>query len=125
MTAVADAKRAYFKQAVGTTSLTAEADLETLYYEKAKAGTAQVVPEATPTVEGTVKQGAATVNSTAATGSAAPAGGTGTAAGGWDTAVNRDLAIATINTTRDLAIDVQSKVNDLLAKLRTAGVIAP
>ena len=58
MTAVADAKRAYFKQAVGTTSLTAEADLEALYYEKAKAGTAVVVPEATPTVEGTVKQAA-------------------------------------------------------------------
>lgn len=58
MTAVSDAKRAYFKQAVGVTSLTAEADLEALYYEKAKAGTAVVVPEATPTVEGTVKQAA-------------------------------------------------------------------
>lgn len=56
MTAVADAKRTYFKQAVGTTSLTAVADLEALYYEKAFAGTAVVVPEATATQEGTVKQ---------------------------------------------------------------------
>lgn len=56
--AVAQAKREYFKQAVGTTNKTSEADLEALYYTKAKAGTAVVVPEATPTVEGTVKQAA-------------------------------------------------------------------
>ena len=58
MTSVVDAKRAYFKQAVGTTDASAVADLEALYYEKALAGTAVVVPEATPTVEGTVKQAA-------------------------------------------------------------------
>lgn len=55
---VADAKRRYFRQAVGATAATAEADLEQLYYEKALAGTAVVVPEATTTVEGTVKQAA-------------------------------------------------------------------
>ena len=57
-TAAAQAKREYFKQAVGATSKTSEADLEALYYTKAKAGTAVVVPEASPTVEGTVKQAA-------------------------------------------------------------------
>lgn len=58
MTSLVDAKRAYFEQAVGPTTLTAVSDLEALYYEKAKAGTAVVVPEATTTVEGTVKQAA-------------------------------------------------------------------
>ena len=53
----AQAKREYFKQATGSTS-GALADLEAEYYTKAKAGTAVVVPEATTTVEGTVKQGA-------------------------------------------------------------------
>lgn len=56
--ALADAKRAYFRQAVGTTSATAEEDLETLYYEKARVGTAVIMPEASTTVEGTVKQAA-------------------------------------------------------------------
>ena len=39
-----------------------------------------------------------------------PAGGTGTAAGGYDTAANRDLMIAA--------------VNNILAALRGAGIIA-
>lgn len=57
MTSVVEAKRAYFKQATGSDA-TSVADLETAYYEAAAAGTAVVVPEATPTVEGTVKQAA-------------------------------------------------------------------
>lgn len=57
MTSVVEAKRAYFKQATGSDS-TSVADLEAAYYEAAAAGTAVVVPEATPTVEGTVKQAA-------------------------------------------------------------------
>lgn len=52
---VVDAKREYFKQATGSDA-TSVAELEALYYEQAAAGTAVVVPEATPTVEGTVKQ---------------------------------------------------------------------
>lgn len=55
MTSVVEAKRAYFKQATGSDA-TSVADLEAAYYEAAAAGTAVVVPEATTTVEGTVKQ---------------------------------------------------------------------
>jgi hypothetical protein len=61
-----------------------------------------------------------------------PAGGTGAAAGGWDTSGNRDTAIATIGELKtklnaaivDLASE-RTKLNDLLAKLRTAGIITP
>jgi len=52
-----------------------------------------------------------------ATVAAAPAGGTGTAAGGWDTAVNRDLAIATIN-------NLKTRVDQLEAKLQAIGAIS-
>lgn len=54
---VVDAKREYFKQATGS-DLNAVADLEALYYQQAAAGTAVVIPEATTTTEGTVKQAA-------------------------------------------------------------------
>ena len=57
MTSVVDAKREYFQAATGSTEGSV-AVLETLFYEQAAAGTAVVVPEATPTVEGTVKQSA-------------------------------------------------------------------
>lgn len=52
-----------------------------------------------------------------ATVAAAPAGGTGTAAGGWDTAVNRDLAIATIN-------NLKTRVDQLEAKLQAISAIS-
>lgn len=66
---------------------------------------------------------------------AAPAGGTGDVAGAWDTAANRDKAIDTINGLRTLANELKTDVgtlvtdvnaikdqlNDLLAKMRTAG----
>jgi hypothetical protein len=52
-----------------------------------------------------------------ATVAAAPAGGTGTAAGGWDTAVNRDLAIATIN-------NLKTRVDQLESKLQALGLLA-
>lgn len=55
MTSVVDAKRAYFQAATGSDEQSV-AVLETLFYEQAAGGTAVVVPEATPTVEGTVKQ---------------------------------------------------------------------
>jgi hypothetical protein len=68
---------------------------------------------------------------------AAPAGGSGATAGAYDSAVNRDAAIVTINDLRtvvtELKLDysamlvdvtaLRAKVNDLLAKLRTAGVV--
>jgi hypothetical protein len=47
-----------------------------------------------------------------------PAGGTGTAAGGWDTAGNRNTAITT-------AGEIKTQLNALLARLRTAGIVAP
>jgi hypothetical protein len=61
-----------------------------------------------------------------------PAGGTGATAGAYDTANNRDALIATVaemkvtvNAIRvDLAAD-RAKLNDLLAKLRTAGIVTP
>lgn len=80
---------------------------------------------ATTAVAGTVKQAVADADSAVTIPAAAPAGGTGTAAGGWDTAVNRDAAIATINGLRTAVTDLQTNYNDLLAKLRTAGVVAP
>ena|SRR5687768_11120937 len=54
----------------------------------------------------------------------APAGGTGTAAGGWDTAGNRDTAITTINNTRTLALELQTKLNALISSLTDNGTIA-
>ena len=54
----------------------------------------------------------------------APAGGTGTAAGGWDTSGNRDTAITTINQTRTLALELQTKVNAIRDALVAAGIMA-
>lgn len=80
-----------------------------------------------------------TTSIAATTPSAAPAGGTGDVggAGGWDTADHRDSAITTINSlvteVTELKLDhdaavvdmglMRSKINDLLAKLRTAHVV--
>lgn len=64
------------------------------------------------------------VDSTATIPNAAPAGGTGTAAGGWDTAGNRDAAITTINETRTLALELQTRVNTILSSLESAGIMA-
>lgn len=75
----------------------------------------------------------------AAVPAAAPAGGTGATEGAYDTAVNRDLAIVTINSLRTWAIEVDLDYeallvdvaairvtqNALLAKLRTAGIVTP
>lgn len=44
---------------------------------------------------------------------AAPAGGTGTAAGAWDTAVNRDLAITTINNLKTRVDELETKLQSL------------
>lgn len=73
----------------------------------------------------------------AAVPAAAPAGGTGATAGAYDTAVNRDAMITTVNDLRTHAIEIdldyeamlvdvaaiRTKLNDLLAKLRTAGIV--
>lgn len=47
-----------------------------------------------------------------------PAGGTGATEGAYDTAAHRDALIATV-------AEIKAQLNDLLAKLRTAGVITP
>jgi len=47
-----------------------------------------------------------------------PAGGTGATAGAYDTAAHRDELIATV-------AEIKTQLNDLLAKLRTAGLITP
>lgn len=70
------------------------------------------------------EQAAAIANIAAATASAFPAGGTGAAAGAWDTAANRDLAIAAFAAALVDIADIRTQMNDLLAKLRTHGVIA-
>lgn len=82
---------------------------------------------------------AATATSIAATmASAAPAGGTGATAGAYDTAANRDLMITSQNalitwaTEMDLdyealvvdVADIRTKVNSILTKLKTHGLIA-
>lgn len=46
-----------------------------------------------------------------------PAGGTGATAGAYDTANNRDALIATV-------AEIKVSLNDLIAKLKTAGIIA-
>lgn len=75
----------------------------------------------------------------AAVPAAAPAGGVGATEGAYDTAVNRDAAITMINALRTHAIEIdldyeamlvdvaaiRTKQNDLLAKLRTAGIVTP
>lgn len=75
------------------------------------------------TQAGPVKKAAARADDATAIPAAAPAGGTGAAAGGWDTAVNRDAAITTINGLRTNVTNLQTAFNDLLAKLRTAGIL--
>lgn len=76
------------------------------------------------TQAGPVKKAAARADDATAIPAAAPAGGTGAAAGGWDTAANRDAAIATINGLRTNVTNLQAALNDLLAKLRTAGILS-
>lgn len=88
------------------------------------AGSSFVLPAPTALVRGGVLTGAGITDSTAPVTAAAPAGGTGTAAGGWDTAGNRDLAITTINQTRTLALELQTKLNALISSLETNGIIA-
>lgn len=75
----------------------------------------------------------------AAVPAAAPAGGTGATEGAYDTAVNRDAMITTVNGLRTHAIEMdldyeailvdiaalRTSHNELLAKLRTAGIITP
>lgn len=82
---------------------------------------AQVIAEV---VEAIGPTGAAVTDSTATNATAAPAGGTGAAAGGWDTAGNRDTAITSMNATRTLALELQTKLNALLAALRANGTIS-
>lgn len=53
----------------------------------------------------------------AAVAGATPAGGTGATAGAYDTAANRDILIATV-------AEIKASLNDLIAKLKTAGIIA-
>lgn len=69
---------------------------------------------------------------------AAPAGGTGATAGAYDTAAHRDELIVTVNDLRTWAIemdldyealvvdvaDIRTKVNSILTKLKTHGLIA-
>lgn len=46
-----------------------------------------------------------------------PAGGSGATAGAYDTAENRDALIATV-------AEIKASLNDLIAKMKTAGYIA-
>ncbi len=95
--------------------------LQTLANSSTPAGTGT----ATTTVAGTLKVVATDPDNAAVIPASAPAGGTGTAAGGWDTAANRDLAITTINGLVTAVTSLKADHNDLLAKLRTAGHLAP
>lgn len=60
----------------------------------------------------------------AITASTAPAGGSGATAGAYDTSTNRDLMIASLTATQVDVAALRTKLNALLAKLRTYGIIA-
>jgi len=83
-----------------------------------------VLSAPTVSVRGGVLLGSGITASASTIANPAPAGGTGTAAGGWDTAGNRDTAITTINDTRTLALELQTKVNALISSLVASGTIA-
>ena len=87
-------------------------------------GSELVLPAPSAETRGGVLTGPGITASAATVASAAPAGGTGTAAGGWDTAGNRDTAITTINQTRTLALELQTKLNALISSLEGNGIIA-
>ncbi|HET8689291.1 MAG TPA: hypothetical protein VFM18_21985 [Methanosarcina sp.] len=80
--------------------------------------------DATTSTKGVVKKAAAVADLTPSVITDAPVGGTGATEGAYDTAAHRDTAIAAINTAIDSVQAVELKVNDLLAKLRTAGVLS-
>lgn len=54
----------------------------------------------------------------AAVAGATPAGGTGATAGAYDTAANRDILIATV-------AEIKARLNELTARTKTAGIVAP
>lgn len=91
---------------------------------KAVAGSS-TTPTATTTVAGTVRLAAADPDNASTIPAAAPAGGTGATAGAYDTAANRDALIATVNALRTAVSELKADHNDLLAKLRAAGHVAP
>ncbi|MDR1611872.1 MAG: DUF2190 family protein [Planctomycetota bacterium] len=72
----------------------------------------------------TTQQASAVADADAITATAAPAGGTGATDGAWDTAAHRNEAIATINALVNDVTALRTKVNALLASLRTAGLLA-
>lgn len=76
------------------------------------------------TQAGPVKKMAARADDATAIPAAAPAGGTGATAGAYDTAANRDAMITTVNGLRTNVTNLQTLVNDLLAKLRTSGILS-
>jgi hypothetical protein len=88
------------------------------------ASTEFVLPAPSAEERGGVFTGPGITPSASTVASAAPAGGTGTAAGGWDTPINRDAAIATLNQTRTLALELQTKFNALVSSLEGNGIIA-
>lgn len=83
-----------------------------------------VLAAPTASVRGGVLLGSGITASASTVANAAPAGGTGTAEGGWDTAGNRDTAITTVNQTRTLALELQTKLNALISSLVSNGTIA-
>lgn len=84
-------------------------------YLNAAAGAAR---ESARSTEASTVFGALPVAAVADIAGTTPAGGTGATAGAYDTAAHRDALIATV-------AEIKTQLNDLLAKLRTAGVVAP
>jgi hypothetical protein len=66
---------------------------------------------------GTYYEMAAQPATVAAVAGEVPAGGTGATAGAYDTANNRNTMIATV-------AEIKASLNDLIDKLKTAGIIA-
>jgi len=126
---IAAGARCYWDVAEGVAKGNAEAGANKLIGKAVKAAgnadtTVRIALCSGDDVTVTATQAAAVADAGAITATDAPAGGTGSAAGGWDTSAHRDAAIAAINALVTDVTALRTKVNALLAALRTAGLLA-
>lgn len=126
---IAAGARCYWDVAEGVAKGSAEAGANKLIGKAVKAAAntdtkVRIALCAGDAVTVTAQQASAVADADAITATDAPAGGTGAAEGAWDTAAHRDAAIATINALVDDVAALRTKINALLAAMRTAGLLA-
>lgn len=126
---IAAGARCYWDVAEGVAKGNAEAGANKLIGKAIKAAadtdtTVRIALCSGDAVTVTAEQAVAVADAGAITATNAPAGGTGAAEGAWDTAAHRDAAIASINALVTDVTVLRTKVNALLASLRTAGLLA-